>query len=137
MAIFTNDNKQFDAANTNGATIIAARTKFKGELNIECHIHIDGEFEGNINSKNTILIGKSGIVKGDIVAQRVIVSGGFSGSVDSECVEIMPNGKIEGTIICNELYIEKKGIFIGESKIKKTQDVNKIEQSNNLETKDL
>ena len=124
MAIFTNDNKQFDAPNSNGATIIAAKTKFKGELTIECHIHIDGEFEGNINSTNTVLVGKSGVVNGDIMAQRVIVSGNFSGSIDSECIEIMPNGRVEGIIACNELYIEKKGIFIGESKIKsKIQDV--------------
>ena len=124
MAIFTNDNKQFDAPNSNGATIIAAKTKFKGELTIECHIHIDGEFEGNINSTNTVLVGKSGVVNGDIIAQRVIVSGNFSGSIDSECIEIMPNGRVEGIIACNELYIEKKGIFIGESKIKsKIQDV--------------
>ncbi|RAX54264.1 polymer-forming cytoskeletal family protein [Helicobacter sp. 16-1353] len=123
MAIFTNDNKQFDAANTNGATIIAAGTKFKGELEIECHIHIDGDFEGNINSKNTVLVGKSGVVSGEINAQKVIVGGTFTGTVDSECVEILPNGKIDGTIICNELYIEKKGIFVGESKIKSKEDV--------------
>ena len=124
MAIFTNDNKQFDAPNSNGATIIAAKTKFKGELTIECHIHIDGECEGNINSTNTVLVGKSGVINGDIIAQRVIVSGNFSGSIDSECIEIMPNGRVEGIIVCNELYIERKGVFIGESKIKsKIQDV--------------
>ncbi|RDU58537.1 polymer-forming cytoskeletal protein [Helicobacter sp. MIT 99-5507] len=127
MAIFTNDNKQFDAPNSNGATIIAAKTKFKGELNIECHIHIDGEFEGNINSTNTVLVGKSGVVNGDIMAQRVIVSGNFSGSIDSECIEIMPNGRVEGIIVCNELYIEKKGIFIGESKIKSKMQDSKID----------
>ncbi len=82
------------------------------------------------------MIGKTGIVKGDIVAQRVIVSGGFTGSIDSECIEIMPNGKIEGTITCNELYIEKKGIFIGESKVKKMQDVNKIDKQINIEDKE-
>lgn len=64
------------------------------------------------------MIGKNGVVNGDIFAQRVIVSGIFKGTMDSDCIEILPNGKIEGTIICNELYIEKKGIFIGESKIK-------------------
>lgn len=118
MAIFTSDNKQFDAPNSNGATIIASGTRFKGELNIECHIHIDGEFEGNINSKNTVLLGKSGVVSGEIKAERVIVGGSFKGSIDSECIEILPNGKVDGIIICNELYIEKKGVFVGESKIK-------------------
>ena len=133
MAIFTNDNKQFDAPNSNGATIIATKTKFKGELTIECHIHIDGEFEGNINSTNTILVGKNGIVNGNVVAQRVIVSGSFFGTIDSECIEIMPNGKVEGVIICNELYIEKKGIFIGESKIK-SKDI-KIDNTTNKDKK--
>lgn len=118
MAIFTNNDKQFDAANTNGATIIAAGTKFKGELNSECHIHIDGEFDGNIHSTNTVLVGKNGIVNGDIFAERVIIGGISKGTIDSEFIEILPNGRIEGTIICNELYVEKKGIFIGESKIK-------------------
>lgn len=64
------------------------------------------------------MIGKSGSVKGEINAQRVIVSGNFVGVVDSDCIEILPNGKIDGTIISNELYIEKKGVFVGESKIK-------------------
>lgn len=118
MAIFANNDKQFDAANTNGATIIAAGTRFKGELNSECHIHIDGEFDGNIHSTNTVLVGKNGVVNGDIFAERVIIGGISKGTIDSEFIEILPNGRIEGTIICNELYIEKKGIFVGESKIK-------------------
>ncbi|MDE6886880.1 MAG: polymer-forming cytoskeletal protein [Helicobacteraceae bacterium] len=118
MAIFTNNDKQFDTTNSNGATIIAAGTKFKGELKADCHIHIDGEFDGNINSTNTVLVGKSGLVNGEIFANRVIIGGYFKGTIDSDSIEILPNGKIEGTIICTELYIEKKGIFIGESKIK-------------------
>ncbi len=64
------------------------------------------------------MVGKNGVVNGDIFAQRVIVGGISKGTVDSECIEILPEGKIEGTIICNELYIEKKGVFVGESKIK-------------------
>lgn len=64
------------------------------------------------------MVGKNGVVNGDIFAQRVIIGGLSRGVVDSECIEILPNGKIEGTIICNELYIEKKGVFVGESKIK-------------------
>ena len=69
-------------------------------------------------------MGKAGVVDGDIIAQRVIISGNFKGSIDSDCIEIMPNGRVEGTITCSELYIEKKGIFIGESKIK-TKSPNK------------
>ena len=86
--------------------------------NMEMLYVVDGELEGNIHSTNTVMVGKNGVVNGDIFAQRVIVGGISKGTVDSECIEILPEGKIEGTIICNELYIEKKGVFVGESKIK-------------------
>ncbi len=72
------------------------------------------------------MIGKSGVVNGEICAKKVIVSGNLKGIVDSESIEILPNGKIDGTIICNELYIEKKGIFVGESKIKTKEDAESI-----------
>lgn len=131
MAIFTNNNKQFDAANINGATIIAAGTKLKGELKSKCHIHIDGEFDGEINSENSVLIGKNGNVIGNISAQRVIVSGKFNGSIDSEFIEILSNGRVDGTIVCDELCIEKKGVFVGDSKLKtKKADVSEDKENN-------
>lgn len=100
------------------ATIIAQGTKLKGEIHIDCHLHIDGEFEGNIHSKNTVMIGKTGLVSGEIYAQKLIVSGKFNGTTESEVVEILPLGRIDGKIISSELVIERKGIFMGESKTK-------------------
>lgn len=100
------------------ATIIAQGTKLKGEINTDCHLHIDGEFEGNIHSKNTVMVGKSGVVSGEIYAQKLIVSGKFNGTTESEIVEILPLGRIDGKIITSELVIERKGIFMGESKTK-------------------
>ncbi|RDU74028.1 hypothetical protein CQA57_03520 [Helicobacter anseris] len=118
MAIFTSTDQQSNAPLKGGpATIIAQGTKIKGEIQISCHLHIDGEFEGNIHSKNTVMIGKSGIVKGDIYAQKLIVSGKFQGNTESNVVEIQPLGRIEGKVITPEFVIERKGIFVGESKI--------------------
>lgn len=102
------------------ATIIAQGTKLKGEINTDCHLHIDGEFEGNIHSKNTVMVGKSGVVSGEIYAQKLIVSGKFNGTTESEIVEILPLGRIDGKIITSELVIERKGIFMGESKTKQS-----------------
>ncbi|PAF48674.1 polymer-forming cytoskeletal family protein [Helicobacter sp. 12S02232-10] len=119
MAIFANDNKQPNGTGKMGpATIIAQGTKLKGEIHIDCHLHIDGEFEGNIHSKNTVMIGKTGLVSGEIYAQKLIVSGKFNGTTESEVVEILPLGRIDGKIISSELVIERKGIFMGESKTK-------------------
>lgn len=80
-------------------------------------MHVDGEFEGNIHSKSTVIIGKNGIVKGNISAQKLVVNGKFQGDAQSSIIEILPMGKIEGKVITPEFVIERKGIFIGESKI--------------------
>lgn len=62
------------------------------------------------------MIGKTGNVKGNIFAQKLIVSGKFSGVVESSVVEILPMGRIEGKVTTPEFVIERKGVFVGESK---------------------
>ncbi|MGP1580893.1 MAG: bactofilin family protein [Wolinella sp.] len=117
MAIFANGDKSIDGASA-GTTIVASGTKIKGEIVIDCNLHIDGEFEGTIRSKNGVTIGKDGSVGGEIYAERLIVSGNFKGLCDCDVIEILPQGRIDGEIITKELVIERKGRFVGESKIK-------------------
>lgn len=127
MAIFVSDNKQFDGVSSSGgATIIAQGTRIKGEINTDCRLHIDGEFEGTIHSKDTVMVGKNGIVRGDIESASLIVSGRFIGNITANVLEIKPQGRVEGTAATSEFVIERKGIFIGESKIKSPK-TNKIE----------
>lgn len=118
MAFFGGDNKQSNGKEREGgaATIIAANTRFKGEINTDCHFHTDGEFDGIIHSKNTVMVGKSGVITGDIFAQKVIISGKVTGNVEAKAIEILANGRLEGTITADELVIERKGMFLGQSK---------------------
>ena len=120
MAIFVSDNKQLDGVSqgSGGATIIAQGTRIKGEINTDCRLHIDGEFEGNIHSKDSVMVGKSGVVRGDVNANALIVSGRFIGNVTSNMIEIKPQGRVEGTVVTSEFVIERKGVFMGESKTK-------------------
>lgn len=127
MAIFVSDNKQSDGVSSSGgATIIAQGTRIKGEINTDCRLHIDGEFEGTIHSKDTVMVGKNGIVRGDIESASLIVSGRFIGNITANMLEIKPQGRVEGIAATSEFVIERKGMFIGESKIKSPK-TNKIE----------
>ncbi|MGX3043692.1 bactofilin family protein [Helicobacter sp. T3_23-1056] len=128
MAIFTSDDKQSNgiaAQKAGAATIIAQGTRIKGNITTDCHLHIDGEFEGKIDSKNTVMIGKSGQVDGEIYANKLVVSGKLKGLTESDTVEILSQGRFEGVITSTELVIEKKGVFIGESKLKGMQTATK------------
>ena len=120
MAIFTSDDKQPNGLGQKlgAATIIAQGTKIKGEINTDCHLHIDGEFEGNIHAKDVVMVGKSGVVRGDVRANSLIVSGRFIGNVTANVLEIKPQGRVEGSVEVAEFIIERKGVFMGESKAK-------------------
>lgn len=121
MAIFVSDNKQLDGVSSSGgggATIIAQGTRIKGEINTGCRLHIDGEFEGNIHAKDVVMVGKSGVVRGDVRANSLIVSGRFIGNVTANVLEIKPQGRVEGSVEVAEFIIERKGVFMGESKAK-------------------
>ncbi|WRA90923.1 polymer-forming cytoskeletal protein [Helicobacter pylori] len=120
MAIFDNNNKSANAK-TGPATIIAQGTKIKGELHLDYHLHIDGELEGVVHSESTVVIGQTGSVVGEIFANKLVVSGKFTGTVEAEVVEIMPLGRLDGKISSQELVVERKGILIGETRPKNLQ----------------
>jgi cytoskeletal protein CcmA (bactofilin family) len=120
MAIFSNsDNTNQNAQTDKGTTIITEGSTIKGDMNLSCNLYVDGDFEGTINSQKNVNIGKNGHIKGDIKTQRLVVQGYIEGSVNAYRVEIKSTGKINGSIESAELVIEAKGIFEGNSTIKK------------------
>ncbi|WP_237389179.1 polymer-forming cytoskeletal protein [Helicobacter pylori] len=88
---------------------------------MDYHLHIDGELEGVAHSKSTVVIGQTGSVVGEIFANKLVVSGKFTGTVEAEVVEIMPLGRLDGKISSQELVVERKGILIGETRPKNLQ----------------
>lgn len=117
MAIFNNnDNEQSVEPVVKGATVIAAGTKFKGDMTLKSSsLHIDGEIEGNIHSDNSIIIGAKGQVDGEIVAKKIVINGIFKGSAESEVIDILPRGNVKGKLVYAELTIEKGAAFEGET----------------------
>ena len=73
------------------------------------------------------------MVNGEVYAKKFIVSGRFTGVCDCDTVEILPNGRIDGKIISKELMIERKGYFIGESKIKNDKGSKKETQEEKVD----
>jgi len=60
------------------------------------------------------------VIKGDVSAKNILISGRVSGTIDSDRITIQSGGSVEGVITSSELIIEAKGSFLGESKIKET-----------------
>lgn len=113
MAIFGTTDKK--TQQPSGTTTIAVGTSIIGEIKVNGKLHIDGNFEGKIEVDDSLSIGKSGNVKGEIFASKVTIAGKFEGNLNCDLLEILSEGKVIGKIITKELTIEQKGVFIGES----------------------
>ena len=87
---------------------------FKGELEFEDTMRIDGRFNGKIISKNELIVGESATIEGDIQVGRIAISGTVIGKImASQKVEIHRNGKVYSDIDTPALIIEDGAIFQG------------------------
>jgi cytoskeletal protein CcmA (bactofilin family) len=87
---------------------------FKGELEFEDTMRIDGRFNGKIMSKNELIVGESAHIEGDIQVGRIAISGTVVGRIVAEQrVEIHRNGKVFSDIDTPALVIEEGAIFQG------------------------
>jgi len=57
-------------------------------------------------------------------SKHLVVQGEVMGNISVDVVEIKPSGKISGTVESNELIIEPKGLFEGNSIIKGSASTN-------------
>jgi len=125
MGLLGRSNKR--KAQSGGTTIIAAGSKLRGELSLECTLHIDGAVEGSISSTADISIGSAGSFEGNIIANHVVVSGYLHGQVECTRLEIVASGKVFGEVHSQEFVIEPGGQFIGESRIRDQESVAKLQ----------
>lgn len=117
MAIFSRNGKSSDTSfSAKGMTTIARGTTFIGDIETTSNIHIDGLVKGNINSDAVITIGERGQMEGNIIAEKVIISGTFTGNINAEYVELIAKSTMKGEIINTKLVIEEGADFEGISR---------------------
>ena len=108
---------------SNAVTIIAQGTKINGIIESES-INIYGHFEGTLKSQNTVTIAEKGYAKGEIYAQTLVVSGTVDGKASCDIIEVLEKGVLNGSIVVEELIIEKGGFFQGDSSRKSSSAMN-------------
>ena len=89
-------------------------SSFRGELEFEDTMRIDGRFNGKIVTKNELIVGESAQIDGEIHAGRIAISGTVIGKIiAAQRVEIHRNGKVYSDIDTPALIIEEGAIFQG------------------------
>jgi len=88
-------------------TFLGKDASFKGELSFKGTLCIDGKFEGQIITSDTLVITQDGFVEANIRAGSVICEGIVKGNiVASTKVELRPNSNIIGDVQSPSLIIE-------------------------------
>ncbi|WP_010662212.1 bactofilin family protein [Marinilabilia salmonicolor] len=94
--------------------IIGQGTKITGDIETNGDIRIDGNIEGNINSKGKVVIGSNGLIKGEVFCSNAEVAGSLNGKITvSELLSLKASSKVNGDIKTGKLNIEPGAIFSG------------------------
>lgn len=93
-------------------------TSFSGRLLFEGTVRIDGNFVGDIFTRDTLIIGSEARVRAQIDADTVVVAGTVEGEIRAlSRVEIQSSGVLRGQVISPVLKIEEGGIFEGRTQM--------------------
>lgn len=95
-------------------TIIAEGNRFHGETSISGKMHLDGLFEGSIDCSDDVSVGRTGILRGQVRAHAVSVSGLLEGELICDSLHIERGGKVRANVYCASLSIDPDGFFVGE-----------------------
>ncbi len=95
-------------------TILGPDTSFKGTIDAQESMRIEGNFEGTINSQGEVYIGEGAVVNADVYGKRVIVAGELKGTIEAiNGLEITGTGRVYGDITGDRLIVDEGAVYKG------------------------
>lgn len=101
--------------------IISAGTKITGHIIDGDVIHIDGHLEGDVTCKE-LVIGVTGSIKGNVVAQNLEIYGELSGTLKVENLFIAGSAKFVGDSIYKTIAIEPGAVLVGKCSVNNSEE---------------
>lgn len=95
-------------------SLIGANAVFNGSIESEGTIRVDGKITGDLKINGDVIIGTNAVVKGDVYAKNVHISGMVEGNVDSEGIlRLFSTAKLYGDIQVHSFVADEGGVFHG------------------------
>lgn len=92
---------------------------FEGKLTFDGVVQINGDFQGDILSDGTLIVGRDARVKANIVVDTLIIDGYVEGSSEAKSrAEIHSTAQFIGEIMTPRLIIDEGGVLQGMSRMK-------------------
>jgi cytoskeletal protein CcmA (bactofilin family) len=88
--------------------------KVVGDCEADGAVRVEGAVQGNIRAGKSVVIGKNGVVDGDILTQDAVVAGTIRGTIRAESrLELQGTSRIDGEIIAARLQLEEGAVLNG------------------------
>ena len=98
--------------------VIVEGSKIVGDFIAESNVRIDGEIQGNVSSSAKIVIGRTGIINGNLVCADSDVEGKIEGILKVEnLLTLRSTAKVTGEITTAKIQIEEGAEFSGNCKM--------------------
>ena len=89
-------------------------SEFEGKLTFKDTVRIDGSFQGEIVSENTLIVGETGSIEATIRSKTVVVSGTVNGDITAaQQIVLHKSARVQGDMSAPSLVIEEGAIFNG------------------------
>lgn len=110
-----------EAANRDTVATIGSGITITGSVTSTTDLQVDGRISGDVNC-GTLFLGETGVVEGNVQAQRVRVSGSVDGTVVAGDLAIEATGRVKGDVSYARLKVSA-GAIIEASLKHRAQDV--------------
>jgi cytoskeletal protein CcmA (bactofilin family) len=85
-----------------------------GNLTFTGVLRVDGKLKGKIRSKNSLIVGETGEVDGEVNVSQVSISGKVTGSIKAqEKLELSSSAKVFADVTTSCFRIEEGAVFQG------------------------
>ena len=123
--------KNFDLSAS--CNTVEENTTFVGNFVSESDFRIDGTFEGSIETKGKVVIGKKGSIQGTIVCNSADIEGKFNGTIQvKDLLSVASTGSIEGDVTITKLIVESGAIFNAKSSMKDQGELGGLKKISNF-----
>jgi len=99
-------------------SIIGPGMRVIGECMSEGTLRVDGTVEGGIRAAKAVIVGRDGVVIGDIVTQDAVIGGRVVGAISALTrLELQATSVVEGDVRAKQIKLEEGGAVNGNIRV--------------------
>ncbi|MBC8180034.1 polymer-forming cytoskeletal protein [candidate division KSB1 bacterium] len=96
-------------------TLIGKGTVLEGKITVSSNVRVDGKIKGDLTTNESLVIGKQGEIEGEVTAKNTVVGGKVTGKINARGKVVLESNAIfKGEITAARLIIDDGAVFDGQ-----------------------